>query len=70
MYAPMLPPVDLVIRTSGEQRLSGFMLWSAAYAEMKFIVKNWPSFTVADLDVALADYSKRERRFGANSISS
>jgi undecaprenyl diphosphate synthase len=46
------------------------MLWSAAYAEMKFIVKNWPSFTVADLDVALADYSKRERRFGANSISS
>jgi undecaprenyl diphosphate synthase len=64
MYAPSLPPVDLVIRTSGEQRLSGFMLWSAAYAEMKFIVKNWPSFTVADLDVALADYSNRERRFG------
>jgi undecaprenyl diphosphate synthase len=64
MYAPSLPPVDLVIRTSGEQRLSGFMLWSAAYAEMKFIVKNWPSFTVADLDLALADYSKRERRFG------
>lgn len=65
LYDPSLPPVDLIIRTSGEQRLSGFMLWSAAYAELKFVAKHWPAFTVADLDEALADYSKRTRRFGA-----
>jgi undecaprenyl diphosphate synthase len=66
MYGPTLPPLDLIIRTSGEQRLSGFMLWSAAYAEIKFVLKNWPAFTVADLDAALLDYAGRHRRFGAN----
>jgi undecaprenyl diphosphate synthase len=65
LYEPSLPPVDLIIRTSGEQRLSGFMLWSAAYAEIKFVLKHWPAFTVADLDEALADYAGRQRRFGA-----
>jgi undecaprenyl diphosphate synthase len=65
LYGPDLPPLDLIIRTSGEQRLSGFMLWSAAYAELKFVLKNWPAFTVADLDEALLDYSSRKRRFGA-----
>lgn len=65
LYGPDLPPLDFIIRTSGEQRLSGFMLWNAAYAEMKFIVKHWPAFTVADLEAALADYAKRQRRFGA-----
>ena len=64
LYDPSLPPIDLIIRTSGEQRLSGFMLWSAAYAELKFVLKNWPAFTVADLDAALTDYAKRERRYG------
>jgi undecaprenyl diphosphate synthase len=65
LYDPSLPPLDLIIRTSGEQRLSGFMLWSAAYAELKFVLKYWPAFTVADLEEALNDYSKRQRRFGA-----
>jgi undecaprenyl diphosphate synthase len=65
MYGPALPPLDLIIRTSGEQRLSGFMLWSAAYAELKFVLKHWPAFTVADLEAALADYAGRQRRFGA-----
>lgn len=65
LYNPDLPPLDLIIRTSGEQRLSGFMLWSAAYAELKFVLKNWPAFTVADLEAVLADYATRTRRFGA-----
>jgi undecaprenyl diphosphate synthase len=64
LYGPSLPPVDFVIRTSGEQRLSGFMLWSAAYAEIKFVLKYWPAFTVADLKEALQDYEGRQRRFG------
>jgi undecaprenyl diphosphate synthase len=65
LYDPSLPPLDLIIRTSGEQRLSGFMLWSAAYAELKFVLKYWPAFTVADLEDALNDYSQRQRRFGS-----
>lgn len=64
MYGPSIPPIDLIIRTSGEQRLSGFMLWSAAYAELKFVLKNWPAFTVSDLEEAFKDYAVRERRFG------
>jgi len=64
LYAPLIPPLDLIIRTSGEQRLSGFMLWSAAYAELKFVLKYWPAFTVADLQAALDDYANRQRRFG------
>jgi undecaprenyl diphosphate synthase len=64
LYGPSLPPVDFVIRTSGEQRLSGFMLWSAAYAEIKFVLKYWPAFTVTDLEEALKDYAGRQRRFG------
>ena len=64
LYDPSLPPLDLIIRTSGEQRLSGFMLWSAAYAELKFVLKHWPAFTVSDLDAALLDYANRQRRFG------
>ena len=64
LYGPDLPPIDLIIRTSGEQRLSGFMLWSAAYSELKFVLKYWPAFTVKDLEEALKDYSKRQRRFG------
>jgi undecaprenyl diphosphate synthase len=65
LYDPSLPPLDLIIRTSGEQRLSGFMLWSAAYAELKFVLKYWPAFTVADLEEALQDYARRHRRFGS-----
>lgn len=65
LYSVEVPPVDLVLRTSGEQRLSGFMLWRAAYAEMYFVEKNWPDFTVADLEAAIECYNNRERRFGA-----
>jgi undecaprenyl diphosphate synthase len=64
LYSPDIPPLDLVIRTSGEQRISGFMLYRAAYAELKFIEKHWPDFTEADLDAALAEYASRQRRFG------
>lgn len=64
LYSPEIPEVDLLIRTSGENRTSGFMLYRAAYAELLFIDKNWPEFSVQDFDNALADYAERERRFG------
>jgi undecaprenyl diphosphate synthase len=56
--------VDLVVRTGGEQRLSDFLLWECAYAELKFVSKMWPDFTAADLAEALADFRGRNRRFG------
>ena len=59
-----LPPVDLLIRTSGEQRLSNFMLWQAAYAELLFTDTLWPDFGKAELAAAVAAYGLRERRFG------
>ena len=59
-----LPPLDLLIRTSGEQRLSNFLLWQAAYAELLFVDTLWPDFDGDSLRAALADYSGRERRFG------
>jgi undecaprenyl diphosphate synthase len=59
-----LPPPDLIIRTSGEQRLSNFLLWEAAYAELYFTDVMWPDFGRADLEAALAAYAARERRFG------
>lgn len=64
LYAPDIPPVDLIIRTSGEQRLSGFMLFRAAYSELLFVDKHWPAFTVDDLDRALVNFATRSRRFG------
>lgn len=64
LYAADVPPVDLVVRTSGEQRISGFMLWRAAYAEMMFIDKYWPDFSTEDLEAVIEDYNSRERRFG------
>ena len=57
--------VDLLIRTAGEQRLSDFLLWECAYAEFVFSQKKWPEFSPADLSAALAEFSGRERRFGA-----
>ena len=59
-----IPNIDLVIRTSGEQRLSGFMPWQTEYSELYFSKKLWPSFTKKDLKAALTDYSNRQRRFG------
>lgn len=64
LYVPDVPAPDLIIRTSGEQRLSNFMLWGSAYSELAFPKKNWPDFTEQDLDGILADYASRHRRFG------
>ena len=59
-----LPPLDLLIRTSGEIRLSNFLLWQAAYAEMLFVDTLWPDFEPAHLTTALDDFARRERRYG------
>jgi len=59
-----IPDPDLVIRTSGEQRLSGFLLWQSAYSELLFLEKHWPDFNEFDLDAAIAWYSDRDRRYG------
>lgn len=65
LYAADLPDIDLVIRTSGESRLSGFLLWQSAFAEFAFVDPYWPAFRKVDLLRALRDFTRRERRFGA-----
>ena len=65
LYAPDVPDVDLLIRTSGEKRLSNFLLWQAAYAELYFTELLWPDFDRHALFDALRDYADRTRRFGA-----
>jgi undecaprenyl diphosphate synthase len=60
-----IPDPDLIIRTSGEQRLSNFLLWQSAYAELVFLDVLWPDFAAAHFDEALAEFNRRERRFGA-----
>ena len=65
LYAPELPDPDLVIRTSGEQRLSNFLLWQSAYAELVFDDTLWPDFGEEQLRAALDEYAQRGRRFGA-----
>jgi len=62
-----VPDPDLIIRTGGELRLSNFLLWQAAYAELYFSDKLWPEFDEAELDCALAEFGRRERRFGQTS---
>lgn len=64
LYAPDAPDVDLLVRTSGEQRLSNFMLWEAAYAELVFPDVLWPDFRREDLFAAIVDFQRRDRRFG------
>ena len=64
-----LPPVDLLIRSGGEMRISNFMLWEMAYAELYFTDRFWPDFTIEDLSAAIAEYRKRDRRFGTSSKS-
>ena len=64
LYAAGFPDTDLVIRTSGESRMSGFLLWQSAYAELMFLDPYWPAFRRVDLLRALRDYTRRERRFG------
>lgn len=64
LYSPEIPDIDLIIRTSGEQRLSGFMLWRASYAELIFMQKLWPDVTIDDINKVLDEYINRDRRFG------
>jgi undecaprenyl diphosphate synthase len=64
MQSAGIPDADLVIRSGGERRLSNFLLWQAAYAELVFTDKLWPDFGAADLEAALAEFARRERRFG------
>ena len=64
LYAPDVPPCDLIVRTSGEQRLSNFMLWRSAYSELLFLEKNWPDMTKQDVTDILLEYKRRGRRFG------
>lgn len=64
LYAPEIPPLDVIVRTSGEQRLSNFMLWRAAYSEFIFLEKLWPDMTKEDVTAILKEYSQRDRRIG------
>jgi undecaprenyl diphosphate synthase len=64
LYTSQLPPLDLLIRTGGEQRISNFLIWQAAYAELFFSDRLWPDFDEAEFDAALAEYAQRSRRFG------
>ena len=68
LYHPELPPVDLLIRTSGAQRLSNYMLWEASYAELYFTKTHWPAFNEKKLQKAIDDYQKRDRKFGGLKI--
>ncbi len=64
LYAPDIPPVDLVVRTSGEQRISNFMLWRIYYSELVFLQKHWPEMTKQDVADIIDAYAQRKRRFG------
>lgn len=64
LYASDVPPVDLIVRTGGEKRLSNFMLWRSAYSELIFLDKYWPDMTKDDLKYILNEYKQRQRRFG------
>ena len=64
LYWPDMTEPDLIIRTSGEERLSGFWLWQAAYSELYWSSVHWPDFSEKDLDAALEEYGSRQRRFG------
>ena len=66
LYTEGMPDPDLVIRTSGEIRLSNFLPWQVVYSEFLFVDKNWPDFSEEDLDNAIIEYQKRTRKFGAN----
>ncbi|MCI8384389.1 MAG: isoprenyl transferase [Clostridia bacterium] len=66
LYTRGQPDLDLIIRTSGEKRLSGFLTWQSVYSEILVIDKNWPDFEEKDLDDAMTEYQKRTRKFGAN----
>lgn len=64
LYAPELPPVDLIVRSGGDQRISNFMLWRAAYSELMFLDNAWPDMTKEDVSAIIEEYNNRSRRFG------
>lgn len=64
LFTRDIPAPDLIVRTSGEQRLSNFLLWDSAYSELSFVKKFWPEFTAEDLEAVLADFTARVRRYG------
>jgi undecaprenyl diphosphate synthase len=64
LYGAEVPPVDVIVRTSGEKRLSNFMLWRSAYSELIFLDKMWPEMTKDDVTAIIKEYSRRHRRFG------
>ena len=66
LYSSGLPNPDLIIRTSGEQRLSGFLTWQSSYSELYFTQNHWPDFSEKDLDDAIDWYFGRDRRYGGN----
>ena len=68
LFTADIPDPDLIIRTSGEKRISNFMLWQCAYSEMIFIDTHWPDFTRAHLEEAVREFRGRQRRFGASSV--
>jgi undecaprenyl diphosphate synthase len=65
LWTAEIPDPDLVIRTSGEKRISNFFLWQAAYAELVFVDTLWPDFSMADLEHAIREFRRRDRRYGA-----
>jgi undecaprenyl diphosphate synthase len=64
LYTTGLPDPDMIVRTSGESRLSGFLTWQSAYSELHFIDKHWPDFSKQDLEDTLTEFANRQRRFG------
>lgn len=64
LYVPEVPPIDVIVRTSGEKRISNFMLWRAAYSEFIFLDQMWPDMTKDDVTAIMKEYSRRQRRFG------
>ena len=70
LFTTDIPDPDLIVRTSGEKRISNFLLWQAAYAELVFVDTLWPDFTKRDLEAAIEEFHRRERRFGATTAGS
>ncbi|MFH1427634.1 MAG: undecaprenyl diphosphate synthase family protein, partial [Patescibacteria group bacterium] len=68
LYNGDLPDPDIIVRTSGKQRTSGFLLWSGAYSELMFMKKYWPEFEEHDVDLILNEYAERKRRFGGDGV--
>lgn len=66
LYQPDLPDPDIIVRTSGEQRLSGFLTWQSIYSELFFMKKYWPDFEESDADLILKEYAERKRKFGGD----